>query len=78
MFQSLRRLFIWTTLLTLITGPGAAESSGPTINFIGGTTGIPEGTAGYEKWMMYRDRIAELSKGEISVTPMVTGELGSE
>jgi TRAP-type transport system periplasmic protein len=28
--------------------------------------------------MMYRDRIAELSKGEISVTPMVTGELGSE
>lgn len=48
------------------------------VQVIGGTTGVPEGTAGYEKWMMFRDRVATLSNGEIEVTPMVGGELGGE
>ncbi len=48
------------------------------VPMIGGTTGVPEGTAGYEKWMMYKERLADLSNGEIQLTPMVGGELGGE
>jgi len=47
-------------------------------NIIGGTTGVPEGTAGYEKWMMFRDHVNEQSNGALKVTAMVSGELGSE
>lgn len=50
----------------------------PVVTAIGATTGVPEGTSGYQKWMMYRDRIADISNGEIEITPMVTGGLGSE
>ena len=48
------------------------------VTMIGGTTGVPQGTAGYEKWMTYKDRLADLSNGEIQLTPMVGGELGGE
>ena len=48
------------------------------LSIIGGTTGVPEGTAGYEKWMMYKYRLADMSNGEIELTPMVGGELGGE
>lgn len=50
----------------------------PLVQAIGATTGVPEGTSGYKKWMMYRDKVAELSMGEIEITPMVSGGLGSE
>ena len=69
---------------TLITTVGlvifcfVALPSEAQVTMIGGTTGVPEGTAGYEKWMMYRDRLADLSNGEIELTPMVGGELGGE
>ena len=66
------------TLLAM--GPNSAQETNkePSVRFIGGTTGIPEGTAGYEKWMIYRNRVAELSGDEVQLTPMVSGELGSE
>ncbi|MBT4740820.1 MAG: TRAP transporter substrate-binding protein [Rhodospirillaceae bacterium] len=47
-------------------------------NIIGGTTGVPEGTAGFEKWMMFRDHVNEQSNNALKVTAMVSGELGSE
>lgn len=50
----------------------------PIVEAIGATTGVPKGTSGYEKWMMFRDRVAAASGGEIEITPMVTGGLGSE
>jgi TRAP-type C4-dicarboxylate transport system substrate-binding protein len=48
------------------------------INVIGGTTGVPEGTAGYEKWMMFRDHVNDRSNGALNLSAMVSGELGSE
>jgi TRAP-type C4-dicarboxylate transport system substrate-binding protein len=63
---------------TLLASAPISAQEKPSVRFIGGTTGIPEGTAGYEKWMIYRDRVAELSGGEVQLTPMVSGELGSE
>ena len=56
----------------------ATTPSQAQVTMIGGTTGVPEGTAGYEKWMTYKDRLADLSNGEIQLTPMVGGELGGE
>lgn len=55
-----------------------SQTSAPIVQAIGATTGVPEGTSGYIKWMMYRDRVAETSGGKIEITPMVTGGLGSE
>ena len=40
-------------------------------NIIGGTTGVPEGTAGFEKWMMFRDHVNEQSNNALKVTAMV-------
>ncbi|MDG2243607.1 MAG: TRAP transporter substrate-binding protein [Rhodospirillaceae bacterium] len=57
----------------LETAPGRAQ-----INVIGGTTGVPKGTAGYEKWMMFRDHVGEQSNGALHLSAMVSGELGSE
>lgn len=48
------------------------------VPIVGGTTGVPEGTAGFEKWMMFRDHVNEKSDGALELTPMVSGELGSE
>lgn len=58
--------------------PGDTLTTPPLVEAIGATTGVPEGTSGYIKWMMYRDKVAEVSEGEIQITPMVTGGLGSE
>ena len=65
-------------LLAIVPLSAQETNKEPIVRFIGGTTGIPEGTAGYEKWMIYRDRVAALSGGEVQLTPMVSGELGSE
>ena len=60
-------------LVLLATTPALTQ-----ITVIGGTTGVPKDTVGYQKWMLFRDRLGSLSDGEMEVTPMVTGELGSE
>lgn len=73
MTSIIRQLITSAVLLILTATTGHAQ-----ISIIGGTTGVPDTTAGYQKWMMYRDQLAELSKGDISITPMVGGELGSE
>lgn len=79
MHLSVISVIITISILLAITPSSAQETNQePIVRFIGGTTGIPEGTAGYKKWMMYRDRVAELSGGEVQLTPMVSGELGSE
>ena len=56
----------------------AQTSATKPMSIIGGTTGVPEGTAGFEKWMMFRDRVNNQSNGDLELTPMVSGELGSE
>lgn len=56
----------------------STQKTAPIVQAIGATTGVPKGTSGYNKWMMFRDRVAEASGGEIEITPMVTGGLGSE
>lgn len=55
-----------------------ASPASAQVTVIGGTTGVPEGTAGYQKWMMFKDRVEEMSGGDMVVTPMVGGELGGE
>ncbi len=69
-----------TATLSLIVGLGAfcTTPASAQTSIIGGTTGVPEGTAGYEKWMMFRDHVNEQSNGALNLTPMVSGELGSE
>ncbi len=76
--MSLRKHYIGALIfavLVLVVFPQLVVAQ---VSVIGGTTGVPEGTAGYEKWMMFADRVAEMSGGEITVTPMVGGELGGE
>ena len=81
-FRLLPTIAAVSLFLTQLTGFASAQSvtgnKDAIVKFIGGTTGVPEGTAGYVKWMTFRDRVAEMSNGEIAATPMVTGELGSE
>lgn len=73
-------LSIVMTLLVLSDGARAQANnvSAPLVQAIGATTGVPEGTSGHTKWMMYRDKVAEVSQSEIEITPMVSGGLGSE
>ncbi len=76
--------FLTTSLSTLILVIGVSSAAAAQASaikpmlIVGGTTGVPEGTAGYEKWMMFRDRVADHSNGALELTPMVSGELGSE
>lgn len=56
----------------------STQTTRPIVEAIGATTGVPKGTSGYDKWMMYRDRVAETSGGEVRILPMVSGGLGSE
>lgn len=76
--------FITTSLSTFIvlfgiSSVATAQSSAiKPVSIVGGTTGVPEGTAGYQKWMMFRDRVSDGSNGALELTPMVSGELGSE
>lgn len=47
-------------------------------SYIGGGTGVPENTAGYQKWMMFSDAVKEQSDGTLEITPIISGALGSE
>ncbi len=45
---------------------------------IAGGTGVVHGSAGETKWLAFRDRVVAASNGELKLTPMIGGELGSE
>ncbi len=46
--------------------------------YVGGGTGVPENTAGYKKWMMFQEAVADKSGGTLEITPIISGALGSE
>ena len=45
---------------------------------ISGATGVAKETAGYNKWMMFKESVFEDSHGRLIIQPLITGELGSE
>jgi TRAP-type C4-dicarboxylate transport system substrate-binding protein len=54
---------------------GCAEQNQPVI---AGATGVVAGTAGHAKWLSFPEQVSVLSNGELEITLMVGGELGSE
>ncbi len=45
---------------------------------ISGATGVAKETAGYNKWMMFKESVFEDSHGRLIIQPLISGELGSE